>query len=437
MNFVALCRENAAPSSSGRCSSGVANVESTATGTPHPHSRSSSATSSSGLLGDSSHSRSAPSLARKRRRRVPRVDGLQRDPPGRRPLGQQRARPRVAALRPDHARARRQRLEDRRRRRRAARERDRRARPPARRSPPRTPPTSASPPRGRSRRRGSSRRARAARSGRAPRRGPRPAWMASVERSMRDGLLTICNHAPTMESADVVIVGGGVVGVSAAFHLAEAGAKVVLLERDQLGSGSTSKAAGGFRTQFSDPLNIEIARRSLAASRPSTRRPGWEIGLHEVGYLFLFTPRGGGRRVHARRRAAERARPPDPHGHAAGGEGAEPAAGGRRHPRRQLLAPGRPRDPRGRRDGLRLRRPPARRPPADQPRGRPRSNAATAGSKPSTPAASPSRPTPSSAPPAPGRAPAASSPASSCRSRRCAARSSSPSRWRTSRSACR
>jgi sarcosine oxidase subunit beta len=86
-----------------------------------------------------------------------------------------------------------------------------------------------------------------------------------------------------------VIVGGGVVGVSAAFHLAEAGAEVVLLERDQLGSGSTSKAAGGVRTQFSDPLNIEIARRSLDAFKAFDRRPGWEIDLHEVGYLFLLT----------------------------------------------------------------------------------------------------------------------------------------------------
>jgi hypothetical protein len=59
MNFVALCIANVAPSSSGRCSSGDANVESTATGTPAAHSTSSSATSSSGFDGDSSHSRSA------------------------------------------------------------------------------------------------------------------------------------------------------------------------------------------------------------------------------------------------------------------------------------------------------------------------------------------------------------------------------------------
>jgi sarcosine oxidase subunit beta len=96
-------------------------------------------------------------------------------------------------------------------------------------------------------------------------------------------------HVPVPDSADVVIIGGGVVGCSAAFHLAEAGAQVVLLERDQLGSGSTSKAAGGFRTQFSDPLNIEIARRSAEAFKRFETRPGWDIGLHEVGYLFLFT----------------------------------------------------------------------------------------------------------------------------------------------------
>jgi len=92
-----------------------------------------------------------------------------------------------------------------------------------------------------------------------------------------------------MESADVVIIGGGVVGVSAAFHLAEAGAQVVLFERDQLGSGSTSKAAGGVRAQFSDPLNIRIAQRSLECFKDFARRPGWEIDLHEVGYLFLLT----------------------------------------------------------------------------------------------------------------------------------------------------
>ena len=95
--------------------------------------------------------------------------------------------------------------------------------------------------------------------------------------------------SPLPDSASVVIVGGGVVGTSAAFHLAEAGVDVVLLERAQLGSGSTSKAAGGVRTQFSDALNVEIAKRSLAAFRDFGRRPGWEIELKQVGYLFALT----------------------------------------------------------------------------------------------------------------------------------------------------
>lgn len=78
-------------------------------------------------------------------------------------------------------------------------------------------------------------------------------------------------------------------GVSAAFHLAEAGVDVVVLERDQLGSGSTCRAAGGVRAQFSDPLNIQIANRSLAAFREFPSRPGWEIDFHRVGYLLVLS----------------------------------------------------------------------------------------------------------------------------------------------------
>jgi sarcosine oxidase, subunit beta len=91
------------------------------------------------------------------------------------------------------------------------------------------------------------------------------------------------------ERAEVVVVGGGVVGVSAAFHLAEAGVSdVVLLEADALGSGSTSKAAGGVRAQFSDRVNIELGQRSLEAFQRFPERPGQVIDLHQVGYLFLL-----------------------------------------------------------------------------------------------------------------------------------------------------
>ncbi len=89
-------------------------------------------------------------------------------------------------------------------------------------------------------------------------------------------------------AADVVVVGGGVIGTSIAFHLAEAGVDVCLLERDQLAGGSTSRAAGGFRAQFSDPLNIAIGLRSIDAFTRFSERPGAEIDLQQVGYLFLL-----------------------------------------------------------------------------------------------------------------------------------------------------
>jgi len=88
----------------------------------------------------------------------------------------------------------------------------------------------------------------------------------------------------------VVVIGGGVIGVSIAFHLAEAGVPdVVLLERNELGSGSTCRAAGGVRAQFSDELNIALGARSLAAFTRFRDRPGQEIDLHQVGYLFLLS----------------------------------------------------------------------------------------------------------------------------------------------------
>jgi sarcosine oxidase subunit beta len=89
-------------------------------------------------------------------------------------------------------------------------------------------------------------------------------------------------------SAEVVIVGGGITGASIAFHLAEAGADVCLLEKSELASGSTSRAAGGVRAQFSDPLNIAISLRSLEAFARFGERPGGEIDLEQVGYLFLL-----------------------------------------------------------------------------------------------------------------------------------------------------
>lgn len=91
------------------------------------------------------------------------------------------------------------------------------------------------------------------------------------------------------EAAQVVVIGGGVIGTSIAFHLAESGVgEVLLLEQGQLASGSTSKAAGGVRAQFSDPVNITLGLRSLQAFEEFGSRPGQPIDLHQPGYLFLL-----------------------------------------------------------------------------------------------------------------------------------------------------
>jgi sarcosine oxidase subunit beta len=89
--------------------------------------------------------------------------------------------------------------------------------------------------------------------------------------------------------ASVVVIGGGVMGLSTAYHLARAGVRdVVLLDKGPLGSGSTCRAAGGVRAQFSDPVNITLGARSLETFRDFSAIFGQEIDLHEVGYLFLL-----------------------------------------------------------------------------------------------------------------------------------------------------
>jgi len=92
------------------------------------------------------------------------------------------------------------------------------------------------------------------------------------------------------ERVGTLIVGGGIAGCALAHYLAEEGeTDIVLVEADELGSGSTRRAAGGVRTQFSDVLNIQIAQRSLASFLEFARRPGWEIDLKQVGYLFVLS----------------------------------------------------------------------------------------------------------------------------------------------------
>lgn len=91
-------------------------------------------------------------------------------------------------------------------------------------------------------------------------------------------------------AVDAVILGGGCIGASVAYHLAEAGiTDVMLLEANTLASGSTSKAAGGIRLQHGDPLNIRLAQRSLAELLDFEQLTGIDIALRQVGYLFLIS----------------------------------------------------------------------------------------------------------------------------------------------------
>ncbi|MFF0266956.1 NAD(P)/FAD-dependent oxidoreductase [Kribbella sp. NPDC004536] len=95
-------------------------------------------------------------------------------------------------------------------------------------------------------------------------------------------------HARVLPAvADVVVIGGGIMGVSAAYHLAAAGQQVVLLEKGALGQGSTCRAAGGVRGFFSDEVNIRIGLRSLEVFERFGDLFGTEIDLHQSGYLFL------------------------------------------------------------------------------------------------------------------------------------------------------
>jgi sarcosine oxidase subunit beta len=93
------------------------------------------------------------------------------------------------------------------------------------------------------------------------------------------------------KTADVVIVGGGCMGASVAYHLAQRDVTdVVLIEREaQLGTASTGRNAGGFRHQFSDPANIALSKESIALFANFEHEVGYPIDFWPDGYLFLLS----------------------------------------------------------------------------------------------------------------------------------------------------
>ncbi|MEC3917015.1 NAD(P)/FAD-dependent oxidoreductase [Nocardia sp. CDC160] len=98
------------------------------------------------------------------------------------------------------------------------------------------------------------------------------------------------HRTDTVERTEVLVIGGGVIGTSIACQLAEAGVGVVLLERGDLGSGSSGTTAGIVRTYFpGNPLIGGLAVRSLAAYHALAERTGTDLLPQRVGFLVLFT----------------------------------------------------------------------------------------------------------------------------------------------------
>jgi sarcosine oxidase, subunit beta len=90
-------------------------------------------------------------------------------------------------------------------------------------------------------------------------------------------------------TADVVIIGAGAIGCSVAYHLGLRGARnVVVLEQEFVGSGTTSKAAGGIRVQFPTEVEIQFSMESLQFFKRFHEEMGVNPHLRQVGYLFLL-----------------------------------------------------------------------------------------------------------------------------------------------------
>ncbi|HLB86042.1 MAG TPA: FAD-dependent oxidoreductase, partial [Terriglobales bacterium] len=94
-----------------------------------------------------------------------------------------------------------------------------------------------------------------------------------------------------MQTAEVVIIGGGIIGSSIAYHLTAAGCNdVLVIERETAqGKGSTGKSMGGVRAQFSTPVNIQMSLYSIPFYASFDERLGHPAGYRPQGYLFCAT----------------------------------------------------------------------------------------------------------------------------------------------------
>jgi sarcosine oxidase subunit beta len=95
----------------------------------------------------------------------------------------------------------------------------------------------------------------------------------------------------TPTTADIVIIGGGVMGASAAYHLAKRGMKnIVLLEKEEFfGTGATGRCAGGVRYQFSTEINVKLSLESLPMIERFRDEIGQDVNYRQCGYLLIAT----------------------------------------------------------------------------------------------------------------------------------------------------
>ncbi len=93
------------------------------------------------------------------------------------------------------------------------------------------------------------------------------------------------------QTANTLIVGGGVMGVSTAYHLAARGMKDILLieKEDFFGAGATGRCAGGVRYQFGTEVNIRLSLASLPMLERFEEEIGYPIDYRKCGYLFVLT----------------------------------------------------------------------------------------------------------------------------------------------------
>lgn len=89
-------------------------------------------------------------------------------------------------------------------------------------------------------------------------------------------------------TTDVLVIGGGIIGMALALALRDAGRDVTIVDRAGLGSGSTSRNAGGVRHQFYQEANIRAAIATVQFFRALQDDHGFDIGLRQVGYLLMF-----------------------------------------------------------------------------------------------------------------------------------------------------